>query len=378
MLPEHLVMTAISARPVVLLIAADSTDPHGHDHLTRVAMAERIAALHGGRYAGVFDNRETYGAQPYFIPDCTLLVDEAAAFGIRGEDDLFGGVVPHAFLANKTISHPLAGAGAAAPDGWSPRLAQRLGDAVLPGFSAFSREDAKSAGERLLAGGRVRVKLASGVGGGDQAVVDAIEALEAALAGIDDDELRRHGVVIERDLGDALTYSVGRLRVAGMPYAYYGTQSMVEDRDGAAVYGGSELTVTRGGFQDLLRLPLIDEVHRAVRKAVDYDAAVSAEFPAFFASRRNYDIACGQDSRGAPHCGVLEQSWRIGGATPAEIAAIEALREDPALASVAASTHEVHRPQPAPPGARVHFHDPRSESGPILKYSLVRRHGHPA
>jgi hypothetical protein len=163
-----------------------------------------------------------------------------------------------------------------------------------------------------------------------------------------------------------------------MPFAYFGTQFLVEDRNGATVYGGSELTMVRGGFQDLLRLQLADEVRRAVRKAVAYEEAVSAEFPAFFASRRNYDIACGRDSRGKAHCGVLEQSWRIGGATPAELAAIEALRDDPALASVAASAHELHRPQSVPPGANVHFDDPHSESGPILKYSMVRRHGHPA
>lgn len=368
-----------SARAVVLLDTTGDTDPLGHDHLTRVAMAERIAALHGGRYAGMFDSRKNYGtSSPYFIPDCTLLAEQAAAVGIRNENDLFGGVVPHAFLINKTISHPLVGAGAVAPDGWSPRLAQRFGDTVLPGFSAFARADARLAGERLLADGRVRVKLAWGIGGDGQTVAASVDEIEDALAGVDDDVLRRHGVVIERDLGETLTYSVGRLRIAGLSVAYYGTQYLVEDRDGKTVYGGSELVVARGGFADLLQSPLGEEARNAVRKAIDYDAAVSAEFPAFFASRRNYDVACGEDSAGKVHCGVLEQSWRIGGATPAEIAAVEALREDPALTSVTASTHEVHEPRTAPPGARVHFHDPHCESGPILKYSQVRRHGHPA
>ena len=46
--------------------------------------------------------------------------------------------------------------------------------------------------------------------------------------------------------------------------------------------------------------------------------------PGFFASRRNYDVAQGVDAAGRRRSGVLEQSWRLGGASGAEIAALEA------------------------------------------------------
>lgn len=369
---------APSVRPVVLLIADPEHDPRGHDHLTRVAMAERIAALRGGAYAGEYDGSADYGVRPYFVPDCTLLRDRAEALDIRGEEDLFGGVVPHAFLANKTISHPLIGADAAAPPGWSPGLAERLGDAVLPGFSAFSSSDARAAGRRLLERGRIRVKSPLGIGGGGQTVAADADELDAALADIDEADMRAHGVVIERDLFDPITYSVGRLRLCGANFAYYGTQLQVQDRAGNAVYGGSELVVVRGGFEALEKLEATDAALTAVRMAARYDAAVAAEFPGFFASRRNYDVASGADSEGRDRIGVLEQSWRIGGATPAELAAVRALVEAPELAWVAASTHETHYPHKTPPGADVHFDDPRREDGPVLKYSMVRRHGHPA
>jgi len=369
---------APGARPVVLLVTQADHDPDGHDHRTRIAMAERIAALRGGAYAGEFDASARYAVRPYFVPDCTLLLDRADAFGIRGEEDLFGGAVPHAFLANKTISHPLLGAEAVAPPGWSMRLADRLGDAVLPGFSAFSYDDALAAGRRLLEGGRIRLKSPLGIGGGDQTVAADTAELEAALREIGEREVREHGVVIERDLFDPITYSVGRLRLCGACFAYYGTQLSVEDRAGKAVYGGSELVVVRGGFDALEKLEATEAVLTAVRLAARYDAAVAAEFPGFFASRRNYDVAGGADSEGREHIGVLEQSWRIGGATPAELAAVRVLIDDPESAWVAASTHETYRPQKPPPGAHVHFHDPRREDGPVLKYSMVRRHGHPA
>ncbi|TWI01871.1 uncharacterized protein DUF3182 [Luteimonas cucumeris] len=365
-----------SSRPVLLFNKNRDVDPAGHDHLTRVAMAQRIATLINGHYAGVHDSSAIAG-HPYFIPDNTLLREDCTVLGIQGEDDLYGGVVPHAFLTNKTISHPLPDMQAVAPDSWSPRLAQRIGNTVLPGYSAFSRNDAQLAGERLLEGGRVRVKRAAGVGGEGQAVVDSIEELMSVLDGIDRNELCQEGVVIERDLDDALTYSVGVLRVAGRQFAYCGTQFMVEDRNGIEVYGGSELHVVRGGFAQLQRLLADDERVEATGKAIQYDAAVSAEFPDFFASRRNYDVAAGRDSRGLRHCGVLEQSWRIGGATPAEIAAVEALLAEPSLDSIVASTHELHRAGPVPAEARVHFDDPYSRSGPILKYSRVHRHGNP-
>ena len=51
----------------------------------------------------------------------------------------------------------------------------------------------------------------------------------------------------------------------------------------------------------------------------------------FFASRRNYDIARGIDAQGQWRCRVLEQSWRIGGASGPEVAALQAFRADPAL-----------------------------------------------
>lgn len=47
---------------------------------------------------------------------------------------------------------------------------------------------------------------------------------------------------------------------------------------------------------------------------IGLDAAALDCFPGFFASRRNYHIGQGRDAKGRFKSGVLEQSWRIGGA----------------------------------------------------------------
>ena len=84
-----------------------------------------------------------------------------------------------------------------------------------------------------------------------------------------------------------------------------------------------------------------ENIRTAVGQARVYDAATSV-FPGLFASRRNYDVAQGANARGQWRSGVLEQSWRVGGATGAEIAALEAFRADPGLQVVHTSTVEVY------------------------------------
>jgi len=73
--------------------------------------------------------------------------------------------------------------------------------------------------------------------------------------------------------------------------------------------------------------------------------------------------------------GVLEQSWRIGGASVAEVAALQALLDDPSLESVRAASVEVHEAQATvPAGATVYFSGVDEHVGPITKYAQVRPH----
>ena len=195
--------------------------------------------------------------------------------------------------------------------------------------------------------------------------------LAAALSGADAAELQWYGLVLEQNLQDVTTSSVGQLRVAGLLATYCGTQRDTSDNGGAAVYGGSDLLVIRGEYDDLLRLDLSPEVRLAIAQARAYDAATQ-EFPGLFASRRNYDVARGVDARGHWCSGVLEQSWRIGGASGPEVAALEAFRADPALCAVHAWCVEAYGTSATlPPGAIVHFRGVDDRIGSITKYTVM-------
>jgi hypothetical protein len=245
---------------------------------------------------------------------------------------------------------------------------------VLPGITVFTIDDARRAGRLLLAGGAVRAKEVGGVGGSGQTVVHNLAELDALLSTLDAAQLQREGLVLERNLGQVSTQSVGQVQVGPWLASYVGTQALTRDRAGHEVYGGSQLRVVRGGFESLLKLPLAPGTRTAVEQAVVYHDAAFASFSGLFASRCNYDVAQGVDDSGRWRSGVLEQSWRIGGASGAEVAALHALQADPSLPWADAATHEVHADDPViPEGAQITFDGVHSQGGRLVKYVMVRR-----
>ena len=129
----------------------------------------------------------------------------------------------------------------------------------------------------------------------------------------------------------------------------------------------------RGDFDALLRFPLTDAVRHAIALARLYDAAAGACFPGFFASRRNYDVMQGIDSRGtAAH--AVSSSNRGGSAARA---APRSARSTPSARtldceSVRAVSVEIYGESPPPPAdAVVYFRGVDARVGPLTKYSRV-------
>lgn len=363
----------------VVVARTAGRDEYGtrHEQETLLGFARRLAALRGYAMGGVHDATRDYGGPLYFVPCSTLTAPEAAALRIRGPGDLFGGVVPHGFVGTKAISHPLVAPAAAAAPGWDARFATQVGDAVLPGYAAFDLDDARTAGQRLLQRGPVRIKAVRASGGRGQSVARDGAELLSLLDGLDPAEIGAHGVVLEEHLEAVRTFSVGQVCVADLLASYFGVQRLTRNNEGLEVFGGSRLSVARGGFDALASLVPPPEIRHAIAQARRYDAAVHACFPGFFASRKNYDILVGRDARGQPRSAVLEQSWRVGGATGPELAALEVFRADPARRHVVASCVEIFGDSPEPPRhATVYFRGTDPQLGPLTKYTVVEEDEH--
>jgi hypothetical protein len=369
--PDH----ALRAAATVVLYPARGHEP-AHETAVHTELGKRLAAIMGGDFGGVYDEA-VHGGHLFLVPSDTIVgITEAQRLGIHSEADLFGGVVPYAFIPTKSITHPLLNPDSYAPEGWSPEFGRRVSDSVLTGITAFDLTDAQAAGERLLQFGAVRIKPVLATAGRGQLVVADRGQLRDALAQQETGRLHDCGIVLEEHLEKVKTYSVGQVRVAGIVASYVGTQRLTADNTGELVYGGSQLIVARGDFDALRHLDLSEDFKIALEKAQAYDAAASACFPGFFASRRNYDIASGLDSQGAFRCGVLEQSWRIGGASAAEVAALEVFHAEPDARVLEASTIEIFGTETDPPaGATALFRGTDPEIGPISKYVTVKAYG---
>jgi hypothetical protein len=365
---------AKSAPPTVVFFRGHGqTGPLDHDASSKCEVARSLARLLGHDFVDELNLDHPPTGQLYLVPTDTLpTLAEAQRLGIGRPDQLFGGVVPQPFVATKVISHPLVAAFAAAPPGWSAAYGTRVRDAVLPGYSVFSADDARIAAERLFQEGGVRLKDPAGVGGVGQWVIESLDDLDGHLAEFGAENLSRHGLVLERNLGEVATLSVGQVTVGRHVAAYYGTQSLTRNHHGHEVYGGSQLHVSRGGFEELLKARLEPDIRTAVEQALAFHRAAFDCFPGFFASRCNYDVAQGVDARGHRLSGVLEQSWRIGGASGAEAAALHAFAANPTLQRDRASTTDVYADDAKlPRGAWLLYDGPDRQGGRLVKYAQV-------
>ena len=233
---------------------------------------------------------------------------------------------------------------------------------------------AHAAGVQLLARGPVRIKPVDRRGGSGQSVVVDEAKLIAALECVEADKLALCGLVLETNLRDVETHSIGLANIGVLEIAYFGTQALTRNNKGAEVYGGSTLRFVRGGADALLRLEVRSHERLAIEQAVIYAAAVRECFPGFLASRRNYDVLQGTDASGRWRSGVLEQSWRVGGASTAEIAALEAFQADPALMTLRGSCVEAYgKDVVVPPDGSVFFTGFDEHVGHITKYAKVER-----
>ncbi|CRM03381.1 hypothetical protein [Pseudomonas sp. 31 E 6] len=364
-------MTPNQCKKLVVAHSSRAGAPQ-HEVDTNRALARWLAQVLGLEFGGSYDRQKHAGRELYLLPTQTLVgPEQALALNIRGPQDLWGGYVEHDFICTKAISHGLLGPEAKAPEGWSALFCERVRDVVLDGLSVFALDDARPAATRLLYSGPIRLKPVHACAGRGQEVIHSLDEFDALLARPDAAQLFNQGVVLEQDLHDVVTHSVGHSCIGERVFSYCGEQYLTEDGQGEKVYGGSNLLVVPGDYADLLKLDLPDDVRLAIEQARVFDAAADEAYPGFYASRRNYDIAQGLDSDGQRRSGVLEQSWRMGGASSAEVAALQSFVNQPGLKAIRVSSVETYVEQALPADAIEVYRGPAQNSDFLLKYVTV-------
>lgn len=344
-----------------------------HEVDTNLALARWLAQILGLKFGGSYDPQKHAGRELYLLPTQTLVGPaQARALNVKGPEDLWGGYVDHDFICTKAISHGLLSPEAKAPKGWSPLFCERVKKVVLEGLSVFALEDALPAATRLLNDGPIRLKPVHACAGRGQEVIHSLDAFKDVLARPEAMQLFDEGVVLEQDLHDVVTHSVGQSFIGDHVFSYCGEQYLTEDVEGEGVYGGSDLLVVPGYYEDLLKLDLPEDVRLAIEQAQVFDTAADEAYPGFYASRRNYDIAQGLDSHGQRRSGVLEQSWRMGGASSAEVAALQSFINNPGLRAIHVSSVETYVDQPLPAHAIEVYRGPAENSDFLLKYVTVK------
>ncbi len=360
---------ALPLAGIALFDPADHNPGNLHDQQSREMLVNRLAKLLRVPLLGSVTDPDDVGPDVLLVPRDTLIAETMVSKTKLTIGTLLGGLVPYRFAATKAITHGLVSKDAARPTGWCSSMAERLGDAALQGYTAFTPADAIQAGRRLLQTGPARVKEVCARASLGQTVVETEEHLISVIEQQDPRQLADFGIVIEENLIEAETYSVGTLSVAGLEISYVGDQRETTDHKGREVYGGSQLRSVRGGLDRLTHLGLDAEAVEAIRCAAVFDDAARRAYPSMVLTRRNYDVLAGLDARGQRRVGVLEQSWRVGGATGAEIAALEAFARSPELISVSTATVEVYGIAEAPPDAVVYFQGVDPVVGPMTKYA---------
>lgn len=294
-----------------------------------------LATLTGSRFLGsVIEGSEVDSKGIYYVPAKPILKEKAKVLGVKSTEDLFGGVVEHSVHADKAILHLTPTLTSSAPEGYLRSFALSVRDAVLPGYSAFTDEDALHAFQLLNAAGEVvLVKDPSQSDADGQVKVKSQGELMGLLRAIPVDVLSQKGMVLEAFVQDPVTQSVGQVYIDGKVYCYFGQQTSVF-HEGRNKYGGTRVEMYRGEIENLPKFAPNESLRIAVAQSIKVRDAFSIYDPVI--SRMNFDIVQGINAKGEFVSGVTDQSFRLGGASPAEVLAIEELEENPAHKSAIA------------------------------------------
>lgn len=286
------------------------------------AVAERISGVLGR----MINNTPDTNTGTYYVPFAAVHEPLAHEVGISGEGDLYGGIVKEPQHADKAILHLLPETDTEHPSWYSTRFARNLSNVTLPGFTTFSAKDTFAAFNKMTeAGLTVRFKDPSNTGGLGQRFIGNHEELDKAIQD-HGDKITEAGAVLEVDLTDHATVTVGYVNLAGQTYTWHGRPYDVQ-HNGMTRFGGNELTVVKGNFKQLEKHSPNPHDRLAIRQAERVYEAYS--FLGATVTRATLDAVQGTAHTGEFLSGITDPSLRPSASSAAEIRAIEAFHAHP-------------------------------------------------
>lgn len=225
-------------------------------------------------------------------------------------------------LDTKTLLHPVFGN--PKPEAHDVSFAEEVKDTVLPGFSAFTKKSALQTYIKLFRNDEtnVRFKHPKKSDSDGQTVVHSTEETRKIITTHFDSEDENLGLVLETNVIDPQTISIGEIVIGGVTYSRIGFQDEVENNEGNTVFGGGVVHVIEGSLSDLVskRDGDNDAITLALRQAHTVLEAVRSR-----TTTSNYiacDVIQGTDVSGNLISGVTDLTLRTGGMTGAELIAI--------------------------------------------------------
>ena len=291
-----------------------------------------LAKIQGIEFTGEYTDSQLDTKHKYYVPAKTLQSEIAEELGIRTSQDLYGGVVEHHIFATKAILHPTLYPNSPKPNVYPANFTTRIVEMglVLPGYTTFdpSFNEAQEIFNRLQQQGfNVRLKEPDQSDGDGQLRVADQSDLAKTIARYHPEYVVCKGIVLEANMEEATTVSVGQTTIAGRDYSHIAFQKDIRDK-GRTMYGGAVMRIFRKGL-DHLAQNHFQESHIAIAVQQSYQMYEAYGDLDPKLSRASFDILQGYDARGNFSSGVTDQTFRLGGSSPAEVLAIEYLNTNP-------------------------------------------------
>ena len=296
-------------------------------------MAKNIAEYLGLPYFSEEEKLSLDGRSIYYVPPTTQVKEQTTPLGIETPQDFYGLTIENINQVGKAVLHESISK--SVPGFYSSFFARAVKDLVLPGVTVFSREDLGKGFELLKKKGlfSIRLKPPDKSDGHGQHALKDIGHLKKLLVDVKDEEIVSKGLILEVNLKEAKTISVGFATLGKDTFSFIALQKNdIAKEDGRNRYLGAHARIVRGEMQELTGVVENEVEQSALETSIKFYDKYRLFNP--IASRLSFDFLYGYDSKGNLLSGVTDITGRLGGTCPAITLSALEFKNHPSLSAI--------------------------------------------